>query len=162
MSDTYLAMQTASDEYYAWGQRNYWKGVLLNDLAGATVDILFDRLAAAPSPLCGFGMITMGGAVARVPDDATAFSGRSAHWWLTTEALWHDPADDETHFAWGRQSLADLRPTAATTNYVNDLGEPGEDNLRDVYGAARHDRLVALKRAWDPDNVFHLNQNIAP
>jgi FAD/FMN-containing dehydrogenase len=158
----YLAMQTASDEYYAWGQRNYWKGVLLTDLPAATVDILLDRLEAAPSPLCGFGMITMGGAVARIPEEATAFSGRSANWWLTTEALWHDPEDDEAHFAWGRQSLAQLRPVAAATNYVNDLGEPGEHDLRDVYGAARYQRLVDLKRAWDPDNVFRLNQNIAP
>src|SRR5581483_11297180 len=158
----YLAMQTASDEYYAWGRRNYWKGVLLTDLPGATVEILLDRLEAAPSGLCGFGMITMGGAVARVPEEATAFSGRGAKWWLTTEALWDDPVDDQAHFAWGRRSLAELRPAAAATNYVNDLGEPGEHDLRDVYGAARYDRLVALKRAWDPDNVFCLNQNIAP
>ena len=48
------------------------------------------------------------------------------------------------------------------TNYVNDLGQPGEHNLRDIYGDARYERLVALKRAWDPNNVFRLNQNITP
>jgi len=70
-----------------------------------------DRVDAAPSALCGFGMITMGGAVARVADDATAFSGRGANWWLTTEALWDDPAVDDDHFAWGRESLSQLSRT---------------------------------------------------
>jgi berberine-like enzyme len=159
---SYLDMQSASDDYYAWGRRNYWKGVLLTEFPGATVDILVDRLDAAPSGLCGFGMITMGGAIRRIADEDTAFSGRGANWWLTSEALWDDPVDDEAHFAWGRESLAQLRRVAVTANYVNDLGEPGEQNLRDVYGGARYDRLVALKRAWDPDNVFRLNQNIPP
>jgi FAD/FMN-containing dehydrogenase len=155
-------MQTGRDDYYAWGRRNYWKGVLLTRFPRAAVDILVDRLDDAPSQRCGFGMITMGGAVRRIADEATAFSGRGANWWLTTEALWDDPVDDEVHFAWGRESLAQLRRVAVTANYVNDLGEPHEHNLRDVYGGARYDRLVALKRAWDPDNVFRLNQNITP
>jgi FAD/FMN-containing dehydrogenase len=159
---SYLDMQTASDDYYAWGRRNYWKGVLLTDLPRATVDILVDRLLAAPSERCGFGMITMGGAIRRVADEDSAFSGRGANWWLTTEALWDDPVDDEAHFAWGRDSLAQLRRVAVATNYVNDLGQPGEHNLRDIYGDARYERLVALKCAWDPDNVFRLNQNITP
>jgi FAD/FMN-containing dehydrogenase len=158
----YLTMQTASDEYYAWGRRNYWKGLLLTTLPPDTIDIFMDRVDAAPSALCGFGMITMRGAVARVADDATAFSGRGANWWLTTEALWDDPAVDDDHFAWGRESLSQLSRTALSANYVNDLGEPGEHNLPDIYGRARYDRLVTIKRAWDPDNVFHLNQNIAP
>ena len=121
-----------------------------------------NRVDAAPSALCGFGMITMGGAVARIADDATAFSGRTANWWLTTEALWDDPDVDDEHFAWGRESLNELSRNALTANYVNDLGEPGEHNLHDIYGRARYDRLVAIKRAWDPDNVFRLNQNITP
>lgn len=61
--------------------------MLLRDLPGATVDLLVDRVDAAPSGRCGFGMTTMGGAIRRVADEATAFSGRGANWWLTTEAL---------------------------------------------------------------------------
>jgi hypothetical protein len=159
---SYLDMQSASDDYYAWGRRNYWKGLLLTELPGATVDILVERLADAPSRHCGFGIITMGGAIRRIADEATAFSGRGANWWLTTEALWDDPIEDEAHFAWGRESLAQLGRVAVTANYVNDLGEPGEHNLRDVYGGPRYDRLVALKGVWDPENVFRLNQNIDP
>jgi len=158
----YLSVQTASDDYYAWGRRNYWKGLLLKELPADTITILMNRVDAAPSALCGFGMITMGGAVARIADDATAFSGRTANWWLTTEALSDDPDIDDEHFAWGRESLNELSLNALTANYVNDLGEPGEHNLHDIYGSARYDRLVAIKRAWDPDNVFRLNQNITP
>jgi FAD/FMN-containing dehydrogenase len=158
----YLDLQSASDDYYAWGRRNHWKGLLLRDLPDETVDVLVDRLGAAPSPRCGFGLISMGGAVRHTPASASAFSGRDANWWLTTEALWDDPVDDGAHLAWGRTSPDRLRSVADRANYVNDLGDPGEDSLRDVYGAARYDRLVALKRSWDPDNVFRLNQNISP
>lgn len=158
----YLDMQTASDEYYAWGRRNYWKGMLPTDLAPETITMLVDRVDAAPSEHCGFGMITMGGAVARIPDEATAFSGRGAHWWLTAEALWDDAPVDDVHFAWGRESFDQLSRVALKANYVNDLGAPDEQDLHDVYGSARYDRLVALKRIWDPDNVFRLNQNIRP
>jgi FAD/FMN-containing dehydrogenase len=158
----YLDMQSASDDYYAWGRRNYWKGVLLSDLPADTIAIFLDRLEEAPSKLCGFGMITMGGAVARIPDEDTAFSGRGANWWLTTEALWDERDDDQMHFAWGRKSIDQLKAVAVRANYVNDLGEPGEHDLEEVYGSARYARLVALKRAWDPDNVFRLNQNITP
>ncbi|MDQ1423981.1 MAG: hypothetical protein QOD72_1479, partial [Acidimicrobiaceae bacterium] len=158
----YLEMQTSSDEYYAWGQRNYWKGLLLDDLPPAAVAVMLERVGVVPSPQCGFGMITMGGAVAHVDDDDTAFSGRGANWWVTTEALWHDQRDDEEHFGWGRQSLSQMANVAASLNYVNDLGDPGEHDLREIYGPRRYQRLVELKRQWDPDNTFRLNQNIAP
>lgn len=158
----YLQMQTSDDDYYAWGQRNYWKGLLLDDLPREAVTVLLDRLDAVPSSQCGFGMITMGGAVARVGDDDTAFSGRGANWWLMTEALWDDQSDDDAHFDWGRESLSRMQKVAASVNYVNDLGEPGEHDLREVYGRGRYERLVALKREWDRDNVFRLNQNITP
>ncbi len=74
----------------------------------------------------------------------------------------HDAHGDEAHREWGRESLRQLQTVAAPVNYVNDLGEPGEHDLREIYGSDRYQRLVDLKRAWDPDNVFRLNQNIAP
>jgi FAD binding domain/Berberine and berberine like len=159
---SYLQMQTCNDDYYAWGQRNYWKGLLLDDVGDDTITVMLDRLDVVPSPQCGFGMITMGGAVAAVDDDATAFSGRHARWWLTTEALWHASSRDDEHMSWGRESFRQLQRMAATVNYINDLGEPSEHNLRDVYGPQRYGRLVELKRTWDPTNIFHLNQNITP
>jgi FAD/FMN-containing dehydrogenase len=159
---SYLDLQRESDDHYRWGKRNYWKGLLLEDLAEGAVDQIGALLAAAPGPDCGVGLLSLGGAFGRVPEDATAFSGRSAALWLITEAVWQDPAEDPARIAWGRAAMAALRPFATSVNYVNDLGQLDQDAVRGAYGPAKYDRLVALKRAWDPANVFRRNQNIRP
>jgi FAD/FMN-containing dehydrogenase len=158
----YLDLQSESDDHYRWGRRYYWKGLLLESLASAAVDQIGALLAAAPGPDCGVGLLSLGGAFARVPEDATAFSGRAAALWLITEAVWDDPAEDPARIAWGRDAMAALRPFATSVNYVNDLGQLDQDAIRGAYGPAKYDRLVALKRTWDPDNVFRRNQNIRP
>jgi FAD/FMN-containing dehydrogenase len=158
----YLELQAESDDHYRWGRRNYWKGLLLEDLAEGAVDRIGALLAAAPGPDCGVGLLSLGGAFGRVPEDATAFSGRSAALWLITEAVWDDQAEDPARIAWGRDAMAALRPFATSVNYVNDLGQLDQDAVRGAYGPAKYDRLAALKRAWDPDNVFRRNQNIRP
>ena len=76
--------------------------------------------------------------------------------------MWDDPALDEECRSWGRDALAELAPFASDGRYVNDVAEVGADVARTVYGDAKYERLVALKREWDPDNVFRLNQNIQP
>jgi FAD/FMN-containing dehydrogenase len=76
--------------------------------------------------------------------------------------MWDDAELDEAARAWGREALADLAPFASDGRYVNDVAEVGAGVARTVYGDAKYDRLVALKREWDPDNVFRLNQNIQP
>ncbi len=75
--------------------------------------------------------------------------------------LWQDEALDEESRAWGRRFVADVAGVAVTGRYVNDISEAAEDP-RAIYGDAKQERLVALKREWDPDNVFRLNQNIQP
>jgi FAD/FMN-containing dehydrogenase len=159
---SYLELQAESDHHYRWGRRNYWKGLLLEALAAEAVDRIGELVAAAPGRDCGVGLLSLGGAFGRVPEDATAFSGRGARLWLITEAVWDDPAEDPARIAWGRQAMAALRPFATTVNYVNDLGQLDQDAIRAAYGPAKYDRLAALKRAWDPDNVFRRNQNIRP
>jgi FAD/FMN-containing dehydrogenase len=159
---SYLELQAESDDHYRWGKRYYWKGLLLEDLAPEAVDEIGALLAAAPGPDCGVGLVSLGGAFGRVPEDATAFSGRSASLWLITEAVWLDPAEDPARVAWGRDAMAALRPFATSVNYVNDLGQLDQDAVRGAYGPAKYDRLVTLKRTWDPDNVFRRNQNIRP
>jgi FAD/FMN-containing dehydrogenase len=158
----YLELQAESDDHYRWGRRNYWKGLLLEALAPEAVDQIGALLEAAPGPDCGVGLLSLGGAFGRVPEDATAFSGRGATLWLITEAVWDDPAEDPARIAWGRQAMAALRPFATSVNYVNDLGQLDQDAVRGAYGPAKYDRLTALKRAWDPANVFRRNQNIRP
>ena len=158
----YLDLQAESDHHYRWGRRNYWKGLLLEALAADAVDQIGALLAAAPGPDCGVGLLSLGGAFGRIPEDATAFSGRSATLWLITEAVWDDPAEDPARVGWGRDAMAALRPFATSVNYVNDLGQLDQDAVRSAYGPAKYDRLVALKRTWDPANVFRRNQNIRP
>jgi FAD/FMN-containing dehydrogenase len=161
-SRPYLDLQAESDHHYRWGRRYYWKGLLLEALAAGAVDQIGALLQAAPGPDCGVGLLSLGGAFGRVPEDATAFSGRSAALWLITEAVWDDPAEDPARIAWGRDAMAALRPFATSVNYVNDLGQLDQDAVRSAYGPAKYDRLVALKRTWDPANVFRRNQNIRP
>src|SRR4029450_6271481 len=108
----YLELQAESDHHYRWGRRNYWKGLLLEALAPEAVDQIGVLLAAAPGPDCGVGLLSLGGAFARVPEDATAFSGRGATLWLITEAVWDDPAEDPARITSGRSAIACPRALA--------------------------------------------------
>jgi FAD/FMN-containing dehydrogenase len=155
----YLALQTSGDEEMAWGKRFYMRGGFLAELSDAFVD------AAVAQATTGHGSVTLwaqGGAISRIPEDAMAFTGRNAPFWLGVEAEWDDPIEDDAMVAWGRTTMAALEPFTAAGHYVNDMIETGRDVVRSVYGDAKYQRLVGLKRAFDPDNVFRLNQNIDP
>jgi hypothetical protein len=102
-----------------------------------------------------------GRAIAEVPEDGTAFTGRDAAFWFAAEIMWDDPALDDACRDWSRAILDDVTPFAVAGRYVNDVAEVDGDG-RSIYGDAKYDRLVSLKREWDPDNVFRLNQNIRP
>ena len=80
------------------------------------------------------------------PEDAMAFTGRDAAFWLGVEADWDDPAEDEALIGWGRATMAALEPFSAAGHYVNDVMETGRDVVRSVYGDAKYERLVGLKR----------------
>jgi hypothetical protein len=139
------------------------KSAFLPALPDAAVDVLVEHAPSAPSGSeCGFSTWAWGRRIADVPEDGTAFTGRNAAAWLAAEAMWDDPALDEQCRSWAREALADLAPFASDGRYVNDVAEVGADLARTVYGDAKYERLVALKREWDPDNVFRLNQNIRP
>jgi len=102
-----------------------------------------------------------GGAVSRVSDDAMAYTGRTAAFNIGAELSWTDPADDDGRIAWGRAAIAALKPLMGTGTYVNDVVE-ADTNGAQIYGKAKYERLVGLKRKYDPDNFFRLNQNIRP
>src|SRR6266508_72964 len=105
-------------------------------------------------------MFQLGGAVGRVPDDATAFSGRGARFAVNVNGV-ALPHEYEEQTAWVRRFGQALRPLSAGV-YMNFLGDEGQDRVRAAYGAAKYDRLAALKAAWDPDNFFRRNQNVHP
>jgi FAD/FMN-containing dehydrogenase len=159
---TYLALQRMGDEEMAWGRRFYMKGAFLDELSDAAVDRAAEEVSSAPPGDCSIGLWTQGGATANLADDATAFMGRSAAFWIGAEVLWTDRDQDGEHIAWGRAAMAALKPHTAAGNYVNDVVEQGDDIVRAIYGDKKYERLRALKRAHDPDNVFRLNQNIRP
>ncbi len=159
----HLAAQHLNDETQDWGHRFYMKSAFMPAFPDEAVDLCAEHAARAPAGAdCEFSVWAWGRAIAAVPEDATAFTGREAAVWLAAEALWDDQALDERCRAWGRDALADLAPFASRGRYVNDVAEVGADVARTVYGDAKYERLVALKREWDPDNVFRLNQNIRP
>ena len=158
----YLEVQGLADEDMAWGKRFYMKGGFLAALSSGFVDVGLEQITAAPGDECWVGLWAQGGAIARVADDAMAFTGRDAPFWLGVEAAWDDPSLDGAHREWGKVTMDALTPFTADGHYVNDMVETGDDVARGVYGDAKYDRLVQLKRTYDPDNVFRLNQNIRP
>jgi FAD/FMN-containing dehydrogenase len=157
----YLSLQAANDEAMAWGKRFYMKSAYIDDLTDEALAACAEQVVNAPEG-SEVGLWSMGGAIDRVPDDAMAFTGRQAGYWLGVETLWEDPAQDEAHIAWGRAAMAAIKPFTRPGNYVNDVVESGLDVVRAIYGDAKYQRLVRLKRVYDPDNVFRLNQNIRP
>jgi FAD/FMN-containing dehydrogenase len=159
----HLAPQSMNDEAQAWGQRFSMKSAFLREFPDELVERCVESVERAPAGTdSGFSVWACGRAIARVPNDATAFTGRDGAFWLAAEALWHDPALDADCRAWARDATNDAQPWSAEGRYVNDVVETDEGLARSIYGAAKYDRLVALKREWDPDNVFRLNQNIRP
>jgi FAD/FMN-containing dehydrogenase len=158
----HLESQHANDAGLAWGHRVYAKSGFLGSIPGALVDALIAHVSDAP----GDDVVSIwaqGGAVGRIPEDATAFPGRSAPYWIGAETQWDDPDLDDAHIGWSRRAIALTEPYRVGGSYVNDASEHGDDGqVRAIYGDARYDRLVGVKRAWDPDNIFRLNQNIRP
>jgi FAD binding domain/Berberine and berberine like len=160
---SYLEVQRMNDESQAWGHRFYMKSGFLLAFPNELVDICVEAMSRVPDETeCGIYLWSCGRAYSAVPDEATAFSGRDAMFWFEAEAMWEDAAQDEACRAWTRTTMDQVQPFTSAGRYVNDVAEAGEDVVRSVYGDAKYERLVALKRVWDPDNVFRLNQNIRP
>jgi FAD/FMN-containing dehydrogenase len=157
----YLELQAAFDKESRWGRRVYTKGGFANDVRPAAFDALVEHLGRAPGGN-SFSIWTQGGAMGRVPDDATAFTGRSALFDVSSDSTWDDPAQDEAQIAWARKAWSIVEPDLATGRYVNEVSDAHETSGRTIYGDVKFERLVGLKRTWDPDNVFRLNQNIRP
>jgi len=159
----YLAVQGMNDDAMSWGHRFYMKSGFVAALSDEVIDACAAHVADGPAGgECSVSLWAMGGAISRVPDEATAFTGRKAGWWVSTEAMWDDPAHDGAHMSWARRAMATLMPFTSVGQYVNDAVESDVGSVRAVYGNEKYDRLVGLKRAYDPDNVFRMNQNIRP
>ncbi|HET7854998.1 MAG TPA: FAD-binding oxidoreductase [Gaiellaceae bacterium] len=158
----YLASQHMADDSMEWGHRFYMKSAFLPALSDELVGIGVEHAHRIPPEAEGeISLWCWGRAIARVPEDATAFTGREARFWLAAETQWDDAALDDACREWAREVVAAAAPFAIPGRYVNDVAEVKEDG-RAIYGEEKYRRLVELKRAWDSDNVFRLNQNIRP
>jgi FAD/FMN-containing dehydrogenase len=148
----YVEFQRLFDAGSQPGLHNYWKAEYLDGLR--------DLPAHFTSSLSDIKVLHLGGAMAR--GEESAFGHRDARFVLNVNARWRDPAESERHIAWAREAWLRMRPCSAGGTYVNFLGDEGHDRVRAAYGDATYARLVALKRRYDPDNAFRVNQNIDP
>jgi FAD/FMN-containing dehydrogenase len=160
-SAPYLDVQVAHDLVFAWGSRSFIKSHNGNDVRRAALDELVELVAIAPGEGT-FSVTALGGAIGRVPEDATAYAGRASAFDLSADANWSDAALDEANADWCRRALAVVEPDQTLGAYANGNSDAGPEESRRIYGDAKLARLAALKREWDPDNVFHVNPNVAP
>ncbi len=160
-SEPYLEVQTAHDLVFAGGHRSFIKGLYADVFRPDALDALVEHVASGPSG-GSFSVTAQRGAIARVEDSTTAFTGRSARYDHSADCAWEDPADDDRNRAWVRAAMAVVEPDAIEGRYANENADAGPAETRVIYGDAKLARLAALKRAWDPDNVFRLNHNVAP
>jgi FAD/FMN-containing dehydrogenase len=157
----YPVINTLSDNGYPWGAFNYWKSAFLRDLSDATLEVMIDALHRCPSPMSGLGIVPYQGAVTRVAADATAFAHREPGYSLLIVSQWQDPAGTGPGIVWAKETFEQLRPYLAGKQYLNNLSADDGRTGRDLWGA-NYERLVAVKRRYDPDNTFRLNHNINP
>jgi hypothetical protein len=158
---SYPDLQSATGEASGPGRRHYWKGSFMGELSDAFLDA-FVECGLRSSHGCGIELFSLGGAISDVGEDDTAYSNRGAAFDLLPAATWDDPTDDERNIALTRENWETLSAFASGGVYVNDLGADANERVHEAYGSEKHGRLVALKDRWDPQNVFHLNANIAP
>jgi FAD/FMN-containing dehydrogenase len=159
----YLTTQRMNDDATAWGHRFAMRSNFLSALPDDVVSAWTERIGRVPKGgNGGYSVWSGGGAIAAVPDEDTAFTGRDGLYWASAEIQWDEQDLDESCRAWSRTALAEVAPYESAGRYVNDVAEVGDGLARTIYGDAKYERLVALKRQWDPDNVFRLNQNIRP
>ena len=131
------------------------------ELNDEVIDIVADHAMRMQSPLTAFPIFHLGGAIAHVGEDETAFNGRSAGHTININATTATAAGFDEEREWSRSLWSALTPHHAGV-YVNFLMDEGEDRIRQAYGAGKYERLKALKRTYDPDNVLRMNQNIPP
>jgi FAD/FMN-containing dehydrogenase len=163
----YVDLQSVGDERHHHGLRRYSAGHYLTELSDAAIDAFLARGIPAGgaepdwSLIPGGGFQNYGGAIAEVAEDESAFSHRKTLVEFFAGGTWTDPAEDAVRMAAARAWAATMEPFSSGT-YVNVIADPGDEGVGRAYHSAQLARLADLKRKYDPDNVFHLNQNIRP
>jgi len=157
----YVEWQKAFDPLLTPGARNYWKSHNFTELSDGALNSMIEFAGKLPSPQCEIFIGLIAGAANRVPADAMAYGHRDAKFVLNVHARWDERKDDERRISWARGFFQASAPFASAGAYVNFMTEEESGRVAAAYGA-NYDRLAQIKNHYDPDNLFHLNQNIKP
>jgi hypothetical protein len=157
----YPVVNTLLDDSFQRGAFNYWKSAFFTELDEHVAAKLIEAYQNAPTPLCFLVVEHFHGAAVRVDAAATAFPHRRPGYDCIILSQWSDPAETEAAIRWARDTYESLRPHMSDGAYVNYLDNDDASRVRAAYGP-NYDRLAQLKRRYDPDNTFRLNQNIVP
>jgi FAD/FMN-containing dehydrogenase len=157
----YAGWQQAFDPLLTPGARNYWKSHNFPALDDGALDSIVEYAGRLPSDQTEIFVARMGGAMNRKPADATAYPHRDVEYLMNVHTRWEDPGEDEGCVAWAREFFDTMARYATGSVYVNFMPTDETGRVKAAYGP-NYDRLAELKKRYDPDNFFHLNQNIAP
>jgi FAD/FMN-containing dehydrogenase len=157
----YPALNSAFDALVPPGLQHYWKANFVTELTDAMIDAHVSHGPKVPTVNSTVHIYPINGACHRVASDATAFAYRDANFATVIAGMWPDPADNEANTGWVRDYYAATAPLSEDGGYVNFMAGDDQDRIRANY-RGNYARLVDVKRAYDPDNLFHLNQNIQP
>jgi FAD/FMN-containing dehydrogenase len=157
----FVGWQAAFDPLLTPGARNYWKSHNFMELSDGLLDLLVDFVGRLPTPECEIFIGQMGGATSRVDDATTAYPHRAARYVMNVHTRWRDPAEDGPCVAWARDLFNKTAAHATGGVYVNFMPEDETNRITGAFGAS-YDRLAALKKKYDPGNLFRMNMNIRP
>ncbi len=157
----YVAWQQMFDPLLVAGARNYWKSHNLVELGDGVIDSAIDYAGRLPSPQCEIFFGALGGAASRPAPTAAAWAHRDAAFVMNVHGRWDTAAEDAAGIAWARAFFDATTPFAASGAYVNFMTADEKDRIPEAYGV-NYARLTQVKRAWDPKNLFAVNQNIKP
>ena len=157
----YTQWEQMFDPLLTPGFRNYWKSHNFTELSDAAINTMIEYAGKLPSPHCEIFLACISGAANRVAPDATAYRSRDAKFVLNVHSRWETAIEDQKCIGWARDFFKASQPFASTGAYVNFMTEEEGDRVTSVYGP-NYARLSELKKKYDPDNLFHFNQNIKP
>jgi FAD/FMN-containing dehydrogenase len=157
----YPALNSAFDGLLPAGLQHYWKAAFLPELSDGAIAAHLDHGPQVPAMQSTMHLYPIDGAVQDVASDATAFAYRGANFAPVIAGMWPDPADNEANTRWVRDYHAALEPYTSAGGYINFMAGDDQTRIQANYGS-NYARLAAVKKAYDPTNLFHLNQNIAP
>jgi FAD/FMN-containing dehydrogenase len=157
-----VGWQTAFDPLLTAGARNYWKSHDFKALSDPAMDVVIDAAGRLPSPDCEIFIGHLGGAINRVPSDATAYPHRDIEFVMNVHTRWADRANDQKCIGWARDLFNKAAPHATGGVYVNFMPEDETGRVQQGAYGANYKRLGTIKAKYDPENIFRMNQNIKP